>query len=208
MIKRKLMMYLMALGFAIALNPAQADHQSSKAKRVKESIELSDLFVFGTENKVNGAITLIRDFDNKEIRARMTSNAFVPDTAYSIWWAVFNRPQYCLEPYRCSTADLAPTANPKVRPSVFWAGGFVADSYGNANTSMVLKPGRTSRELFAGTKNYGLQKLRSAEIHVAIRTHGPAGVAGSVANQIGTSFDACPASGCTNDFVSFHPVRN
>ena len=50
----------------------------------------------------------------------------------------------------------------------------------------------------------GLQKLKTAEIHPVLRTHGPAGVAGTVAKQVDTASEACPAEGCRNVFFSVH----
>ncbi|MFT5484532.1 MAG: hypothetical protein ACI9GW_003198 [Halieaceae bacterium] len=59
------------------------------------------------------------------------------------------------------------------------------------------------------TRNYR-NKLLSAIIPFApdtlMRSHGPAGVAGSLALQIGTADASCPVSGCQNQFASLHPA--
>lgn len=178
---------------------------SEKTMRAVESVEISDHTVFGTDEVVDGATILVRDFVNEEVRASVSTQALETNTAYSIWWAVFNRPQYCRQAYACTTRDLEIFGgDPRVRASVFWAGGFVSDDFGTANMSMTLIPGRTTRELFAQSKAYGLRNLRDAEIHVVLRSHGPTGVAGTVAEQIGTATLACPEDGCQNVFASVH----
>lgn len=174
-------------------------------KDSSEVTSISDHTVFNSEQEVNGATILVRDHAHETIHASISSRALDPDTAYSIWWAIFNEPQHCVEPYLCTVSDLEVFGgDPSVKASVFWAGGFLSDGSGVANTTLRLGTGRTDRELFAQTNNYGLENLLGAEIHVVLRTHGPAGVAGSVAEQIGTANMACPADGCQNVFASIH----
>ena len=189
---------------------AAADGNHHKRKYyVPESIEVSDHQVFGKPDIVNGVTVLVRDFRNRVVTATVSSNVLEPFTAYSIWWAVFNRPRFCNEPYRCALSDLSKSADSRIKPSVFWAGGFISDAFGIANTTLRLVPGRTDRELFAKTKGYGLLNLKGAEIHVVLRSHGEAGLAGTVAKQVGTAMEACPAGGCQNVFASIHiPKQN
>ncbi len=194
-----------AVLFALFLTGATQAENFGEGKRGKarESVEVSDHLIFGTTTTVNGATILVRDKRNRVINATITSRALEPDTAYSIWWAVFNYPRFCIEPYRCALADLGPQGDPRVKPSVFWAGGFLSDIYGFANTAIRLVPGRTKRELFAGG-DFGLQNFGGAEIHVVLRSHGTAGMAGPVAQQIGTASEACPPEMCSNVFASIH----
>lgn len=172
---------------------------------VQESIQVADHYMFqppGTDPTIApGATILIRDFKAGIVTATVTSAALTPDYAYSIWWVVFNRPQFCAVPYECEVSDLG---NDAIKPSVFWGGGLLADGSGYGNTQIELRRGRTDRELFANTKNYGLQNLKNAEIHLVLRTHDDIGVAGTVAMQIGTANEACPATGCRNVFFSVH----
>ncbi|MEM1246771.1 MAG: hypothetical protein AAGK22_10375 [Acidobacteriota bacterium] len=184
---------------------AQPQTATAETQRAVESLEISDHTVFGTDEVVDGATILVRDFVHQQVRASVSTQALETNTAYSIWWAVFNRPQYCGQPYSCTTRDLEVFGgDPRVRASVFYAGGFLSDDFGTANYSMTLIPGRTTRELFAQTKAYGLRNLRTAEIHVVLRSHGPTGVAGKVSEQIGTATLACPEDGCQNVFASVH----
>ncbi len=171
----------------------------------REAVSVSDHLRFNTTDVVDGATILARDSNQGIITATISTRALEPDTAYSIWWAIFNQPGVCAEPYRCAVSDLEVFGgDPRVNASVFWAGGFISDQSGIANTSLQLGLGRTNRELFAQTENHGLQNLLGAEIHVVLRTHGRAGVAGSIAEQIGTANMACPADGCQNVFASIH----
>ena len=177
--------------------------------KVRESVEVSDHFIFNTDQIVNGSTILVRDSRHRVITATVTSRALQPNNAYSLWWAVFNYPEYCIEPYRCSVLDLEINGgDPQIKASVFWAGGFIADASGTANTALQLTRGRTDRELFAASGDYGLQNFADAELHLVLRSHGEAGVWGTVAQQIGTANEACPPQGCQNVFASFHPPRN
>lgn len=187
------------IGLAVT-EVAVADHHRAP----RESVEIANHHDFVTGEILDGATVLIRDRQTRLVTANISSRALEPDTAYSLWWAVFNRPRFCIEPYHCALADLGQDADPRVRPSVFWAGGFLSDNSGTANTSVSLTRGRTSRELFARTKNYGLQDLLGSEIHLVGRSHGPIGLAGTVAEQIGTASEACPEGGCKNVFASIH----
>ncbi len=181
---------------------------SSSSTQLAESVEVANHHVFGTSDPVDGATILIRNYRDQIVEATITSRALEADTAYSIWWAVFNRPQFCNVPYACTGGDLEINGgDPRVRASVFWGGGFVSDSMGYANTAITLRPGRTKRELFAQSRPYGLRNLRTAELHVVLRSHGRAGEAGPVSVQIGTASQACPTDGCFNAFASIHSVE-
>lgn len=178
------------------------------AANVKESIQIADHYMFqpapAEATIAPGATILIRDLKNRVITATLTSAALEAHTAYSIWWVVFNRPQNCATPWKCGSGDLS---NSAVGPSVFWAGGFLSDADGYGDTQIELVQGRTKRELFGPMKATGLQNIFAAEIHLVLRTHGPAGVAGPVADQIGSADLACPADGCKNVFFSVHRVK-
>ena len=179
----------------------------------RESIEISDHFNFATAEPVWGVTTLIRDFANCAVEVNVISSALEANWAYSIWIVVFNQPERCLTPNICAVGDLdAFGGDPRVQASVFRGGGFVADGSGSADTTLRIVPGRTSRELFGNTKDYGLLNFGGAEIHILLRSHGPAGPRGSVSSQIGTASGSCPPPppddrGCVNEFVSFHPPR-
>jgi hypothetical protein len=195
-------MIMVTLLTGLPLVQAWSDDGNHYGQYVRELVQVSNHHVFPAGPDVDGATILIRDFTNRIIRATITSAALEPDTAYSIWWGVFNYPEYCATPHSCTPGDLG---NPAVRASVFWGGGFLADANGYTNTSLVLLPGKTDRELFANMSDAGLENFGGAEIHVVIRSHGPVGIAGAVADQIGTAFLACPGgNNCINAFASIH----
>lgn len=186
----------------LAGSPALAD---GGRPTVRESIQVANHYMFGTDIEVNGATILVRDFKNKIVTATVMTGALEPDFAYSIWWVIFNRPQFCIIPFACSGADLEiNNGDPRVKASVFWGGGILADGTGSGTTVMNLVPGKHSREPFAESRDWGLRDIRKAEIHVVLRSHGLAGIAGPVAQQIGTASEACPDPMCTNEFSSIH----
>lgn len=204
---------LSCLSAAVAAlgSPGDASAASPNLERatpygyVRESVEVRDHYVFGTTERVSGATILVRDYRNEVVDATVTSSALQPGWAYSIWVAVFNYPEYCAEPFACSTRDLEINqGDPRVKASVFYGGGLIADAGGYGATSFKIVPGRTRRELFAMSRDYGLQNLRHGEIHVVLRSHGMAGATGAVAEQIGTASAGCPAEGCRNVFASIH----
>ncbi len=197
----------LTLSLGLAAGPALASEKKGPP-RVKESIEIADHVAFATQQKVTGATTLIRDFRNRIVTANVTNNDLEPGWAYSMWWVVFNRPRFCAVPWECASSDLEVNGgDPRVRASVFYAGGFLADGNGDGATDILLTPGKTSRELFAMSEPFGLQNLRTAEIHLVIRSHGVAGMWGDVSEQVGTANLACPPDGCVNEYFSIHRAR-
>ncbi|MEM7281453.1 MAG: hypothetical protein AAF438_07475 [Pseudomonadota bacterium] len=174
-----------------------------------ESVEISDHYLWGSDEVVIGATILIRDFDAETVRASVSTKALEADHAYSLWWAVYNYPEYCRVPHQCDCEDLELVGgDPRIKVSVFWAGGFTADDNGSAETSLQLRPGKTTRPILGQSKDYGLVNLEGAEIHLILRTHGLAGMWGTVAEQISKLKQACPPEQCTNVFRSFHPPRS
>lgn len=203
--KTKHIPYLVALASLFLAGETLADG-NHEGQYVRESVEVSDLMVFPDGPASAGATILIRDFDNRVVNATITGDGFDPSSVYSIWVVVFNNPEYCSDP--CDIDDLPgpnPDADPAVRPSVFWGGGFTTDLSGHAYVALRLVPGRTDRELFAGTQDYGIENLDKAHIHLVLRNHGPA-TPGLVANQVGTANEAClrPGGMCINQFFSVH----
>lgn len=183
---------------------AQAEH----GRYVQESIEVADHFMFVPDADpviVPGATILVRDIKADIVTATVTSTALMPNDVYSIWWVVFNKPWKCMTPWQCGSSDLG---NPATKSSVFWGGGIIADGDGYGTTQMEMRPGKTRRELFGPLlTDTGLQNLKFAEIHVVLRTHGPAGMAGTVAKQLATVGEACPSPDCANRFFSVHRAK-
>lgn len=114
---------------------------------------------------VQGAAFLTR-FKNK-IRLDINVSQLAPDDAYSVWWVVFNNPEYCAGD-RCTSADL-PTdgGDPRVEASIFWATAFVADVYGMATVNTYVSPNRPWGQVLFGPS---LQNVEGAEVDVLIQT--------------------------------------
>lgn len=111
------------------------------------------------------------------------------DAAYTVWWVVFNNPAACTKnpsgPILCGASDLG-TAS--VQASVLYATGHVVGNDGAASFGAHLAVGDTDGALFGP----GLTNPAGAEIHLIVRTHGPA-VPGYVDEQIGTFNGGCNA---------------
>lgn len=175
---------------------------AGKYQRHHEHVSVSELQAFPAASAADGAIVLTRDLRNRSLTFGLSATNLPIDEAFSIWWVVFNRPQNCAMPFECAGSDLA---NPDVRGSAFWAGGFVTDDSGTVNTTMSVGAGPTRREVFAGT-DVGLRNVSRGEVHIVLRSHGTSGVAGTVAEQISTANKACPGGDgtCQNLYFSIH----
>lgn len=164
-------------------------------KSARPYVTVSDMHVFPSGPALVGASVMTRDATGVE--ATVSTTGLSPGGAYSWWWVVFNRPEFCID--GCGLDDLpagaTPVSNgdPRVRASLLWGGGFVADDTGAANAAARLERGAPPGEVRFGP---GLANVKKAEVHVVLRSHGPA-VAGEVAEQVG-SFDG----GCTPEEIT------
>ncbi|MUP44521.1 hypothetical protein E0K83_02020 [Gramella sp. BOM4] len=120
---------------------------------------------------------------NSELSRRENSIAVIfeayelmPGHAYSLWWRVWNRPELCEIPGKCSEKDLVNVKSLQVE--MMFAGNAVADSDGRIHILSHLEAGDDS-----GSVNYmhgwypagGLHddKTFSAEVDLILRSHGP-----------------------------------
>ncbi|MGH8203765.1 MAG: hypothetical protein ACREST_04095, partial [Steroidobacteraceae bacterium] len=191
---------LLAVGHAAAANATEtASSQSSVTGRPQ--VTISDMAVFPNGPDVVGASVLTRY--NTFIEATVSTTGLAANGAYSIWWVVFNNPQFCVA--GCGLDDLpvgaTPISNgdPRVRASLLWGGGFVANGTGAAEVRALLERNKAPGEVRFGP---GLKRPRGAELHIVLRSHGPA-VAGEVADQIGR-FDG----GCTPEEIAMAMCPN
>jgi hypothetical protein len=172
---------------------------SHKPKR--PFVTVSDMLVFPSGPPVVGVSIMTRD--ETGVDATVSTTGLSPASAYSWWWVVFNRPQFCVG--GCGLDDLpvgtTPVSNgdPRVRASLLWGAGFVADDTGAANTAARLERGAPPGEVRFGP---GLSNLKKSEIHVVLRSHGEA-IAGEIAGQI-SSFDG----GCTPEEITAGQCTN
>ena len=127
--------------------------------------------------------------------------------AYTIWWVIWNNPVPCGDPDDdsdpCTEADFAKAD--LVEVDIMYAGGHVVGNNGKGNFSAHLNAGDETPESIIGGFGLpdviggGLQvgKTFSSEVHVVIRTHGPA-VPGMVNDQISSY-----GGGCTTEYPAF-----
>jgi len=122
--------------------------------------------------------TLVRDVDG------VTAAAIISDleagAAHTMWLLIFN------DPSRCSNRPCAPAKGDPPDSAVLAAGG-VASSKGKASFAGQVAAGADS----------GLTNPLGAEIHVVIRSHGPA-IAEMLEAQTTTLNGGCPPNKCAN----------
>lgn len=171
--------------------------------KMRESIQVADHVSFATGEVVKGATILVRDYKNRLITANISGRSFDPDASYTVWWVVFNFPQFCEQPYACTVTDLN---RPRVLGSAFLAGGFITDENGVANAFLQLASGRTQRETAGESKGHGLLNLRKASIHMVYRTKGTGNDTVPISAQISQLLGACGATPnpCMNQYFSVH----
>lgn len=171
-------------------------------------VQVADMHVVGDDGTtLPGAGILRRNPRGVEASLHMTGLA--PDSAYTVWWVIFNDPDECTVP--CGPDDVGAGVG-----QVFHATGYVTGADGVANVSASLARGSIAEgvsrrsdvaEAADPKTENGLRAPFRAEIHlVAARNHGPL-INGRVAEQIGTIGGGCDVFACTDEqAVAFLPV--
>jgi hypothetical protein len=145
-----------------------------------------------------------------------------PNSAFTIWAAIFNRPEACITnpagPVHCGMADLLAMPNP-ARASAFNVGAFVTGSVpGTANVSVHIRSGAPPDGAFilfgeGGLNDNGVRpgihegNGFGAEVHLVIRAHGPI-IAAMISDQLSKLNGGCPpniGSTCSNVQVATFP---
>jgi hypothetical protein len=148
-----------ATGNAPALGAAAAEDASEK-------ISIRPVLVVMSTTVVPAAGSqLIRTRDG--VFMTLSTKNLTPGWVYTAWWGIFNNPSNCAT-RPCSAADFGPT-NP-VQGSRVNAGGRIIGPDGSAIYSAFLGLGDTTGA-FDGP---GLLNPKHAEIHLVVRSHGPA----------------------------------
>jgi hypothetical protein len=165
-------------------------------------------------NPITGTSTLHRNTNG--ITVNFKAEGLYPG-AYTIWWVIWNNPEYCGVENACLEPDFPDSVFPPLDPNpdnmvgveVMYAGGHVVGKNGKGNFSAHLNAGDDTPESmntsFGFTSVGGLRvgNTFDAEIHVVLRTHGPA-VPGLVNEQISSY-----GGGCDNPFLyapfTFYP---
>ena len=139
-------------------------------------VEIATGAVVGTSVAVRGA---------GAVTATLRTHGLEPGHAYTVWAVIFNDPAHCVD--GCDGSDLA---NPEVGGVSVLATGGVA-----------RRDHRQFRLRLAGTD--GLENPAGAEIHLVVRSHGPA-IAGLIGEQISTLNGGCPPNTCANVLMAKH----
>ena len=194
--------------------------QTKAQEGPKETFQIVPLHVAMSPvmDSARGAVRLNRT--RNELWGTVHVTDLDPNSAFTLWAAVFNRPEGCATnpagPVHCSAADFPANPNP-ARASAFNIGAFVTDDSGTANGSFHIRAGTPPEGIFvlwgAGGLNDngvtpGLHPGNGfgAEVHVVIRSHGTiSNMQSVVAEQLSTFMGGCPPNACGNVQVSPFP---
>lgn len=151
-------------------------------------------------NAVIGEAQLKRQ--KQGITAHYRTGDLIPGHTYTLWWVVWNNPENCIAyPGACDAPDFAIADQVKVE--VMYAAGRKANQRGeavfNAHLNTMDAVG-TINDLFGLPTFGGLHDPMGAEVHMVLRSHGPA-IPGQVDDQL-SSYEG----GCTTFLPDFTEV--
>lgn len=139
------------------------------------------------------------------ISGSMSTSGLQPESAYTFWWIVFNNPEHCAS-VPCSTDDLF---NPDVVGGMFGGSGRVTDAYGRAHFHAHVFAGDDpglDRPFAPLGLVAGLVDPFKAEIHLAVRNHGPVSAYSPVALEaaLNTFASGCDQFNCFDQQAAVH----
>ena len=134
--------------------------------------------------------------DKDAIFGIISTKGLTPGWVYTAWFGIFNNPDACAT-RPCSGADFA---NPAVMGSRVNFGGKLIGPDGSATYAGFLAIGDTT-SAFDGP---GLLDPKHAEIHMVIRSHGPALMGTAFSDQLSLFNGGCPPNTCVNVQASPH----
>ncbi|MCI0424041.1 MAG: hypothetical protein L0312_33340 [Acidobacteria bacterium] len=139
---------------------------------------------------------LVRGRD--EVFSTIHTSGLTPGTVLTSWWVIFNNPRHCAT-RPCTVPDLS---NPLVQGATVSGGGKIIGADGTATFGAFLAVGDTAG-INAGP---GLLAPMRAEIHLAMRSHGPAITDDpeTLRQQLSTFNGACPPNSCATIQASIH----
>jgi hypothetical protein len=171
----------------------------------------------GSIDPATGAVRLNRT--RNEIWGSVHVTDLEANSAFTIWAAIFNRPEECITnpagPVRCGMPDLVAVPNP-ARASAFNVGAFVTGvGNGTANVSVHIRSGAPPDGTFVlfgegGLNDNGVMPGLhegngfGAEVHVIVRTHGVI-LPGAITAQLSMLNGGCPPNTCANVQVATFP---
>jgi hypothetical protein len=134
-----------------------------------------------------GSSTIVRN-DNG-VSVRLSTSGLEPGTAVTMWMVVFNKPENC-SATPCVEGDVAPGTAAMV--DVINVGGSLVGGSGKATVAAHQNVGEAGYSVFEqlGAPSPGLMDAGAAELHLVVRTHGPA-IPGLVYEMIRTFGAGC-----------------
>ena len=126
-----------------------------------------------------------------------TFGGLAPDSAYSAWWVIFNKPELCASAI-CGESDVIAGVG-----QIFYAGGFLTNSDGEGDMNAELRRGRIPKgadrfsefvPIIDPESETGLRRPLSAQVGVVARFHGETDPA-IVGDQIGGYLGGCDVVG-------------
>ena len=198
---------LAGLAGFLALMPVvsvAADNQHTKTFHFEIASEL-----IGDLATITGSSAkLTRAEDALSIRINTTE---LEAGAYTVWWVIFNNVENCAAYPDGGCNPFVDLANPDVHGAVFFATGGVVKDNGighfraHLETNFEPEDSGNRDKVLISNGGLGLQNPQSAEVHIALRFHGPAALGNPdlLMKQIETS-----SGGCNNGifFVPQDPV--
>jgi hypothetical protein len=123
----------------------------------------------GSSELAGGSSTLVRAGDG--LAFNLTSTGMLPDAPYTVWWVAFNPENSCVDECTCTGDDLGADA------TVFYAGGAMSDSLGNATFAANIRYGEVPEgedQVIVEDDEGDGGIVDGAEIHIVVRGHGDA----------------------------------
>lgn len=193
------------LSLALATDSMAQDSRSGNVKTSIVKVKNSA----GTAVIPQAGASMARN--NAGVFGTIATSGLTPGTVVTLWWGIFNNPEYC------ANADCVPPDfnNPLVNGSLQYGGGYIVGLNGRAEFSGYLDEGdNTGFYLSPAFPNMpnpapGIVDTKKAQIHMAIRTHGAASSDPVILNQQLTTFtgncSAMPNPCATIQVAIFNP---
>ena len=172
------------------------DAQNNDLTTPTATLQTSQVSAFDTGLPIHDAFAVL---ERNEDGVELTLDTELTPGAYSVWWVVFNNPEFCVD--GCGSDDFERS---EVNTSIFWATGEVVGDEGIGNFSAQL----LEEELPTGSDQVifgdGLLDSFSAEIHPVVRSHGSV-IPGLEEEQITTFNGGCPPNECEDVQFTIFP---
>lgn len=200
---------LLALVFSLMTTACEKESLSSPELKIESSgeagfrtaasQETADIFNV-VEGTIDGEATLLRT--NKKVKMNFRVEGLTPGYAYTVWWVIWNKPENCASPCACVEPDF--NIFDQVEVEVLYAAGHVVGASGKGHFSGNLNigddDGSINESIFGLPGVGGLQDARTAEVHLVLRSHGPA-----IPGEVDAQINSYPG-GCDVNFPAFTEI--